>query len=130
MYFDSPSIHYLETSDFDSSYRLQPNTSPTTGRPVFAGMTIVMLQGNFCGYCTQFKPAFTKVAHQIPGVDFATIQTDSSLPGEQFSPTLLKNILKTEMKGVPMVVKFIQGSPVDVYTGPRTDAGLRVWIAQ
>lgn len=130
MYFNSPYIYYLETTDFDpSTFRLLPNSNPLSGDEVFTGTTILMIQGNFCGYCTQFKPIFASLASELsPSIDFATIQTDGKEPNEQFNPNFVNQIIRSEMRGVPTIVKLVQGQAVSIYEGPRTHEALRQWI--
>lgn len=125
-HFNSPFIHYLEVTDFNSSGKLLPSVSPVTGSPVFHRATVLMIQGNFCGYCTQVKPAFTSLASKLANVvDFATIQIDGN---EKFSPVFLRTILKSEMQGVPTIALMIEGNTVAIYNGERTEQGLVQWL--
>ena len=130
--FNSPNVYYLENTEFDSNYILGSNlVSNITGAPFFSGLTIVMIQGNYCGYCTKFKPAFQQVADELTpqGIEFATIQIDGTQPGEQmFKGDALAQILGQPLAGVPMVVKFYQGRPVDVYGGDHSAGPLAQWI--
>jgi thioredoxin-like negative regulator of GroEL len=127
MHFNSPYIYYLETSDFDpTTFKLLPSSNPLTGETVFTGTTILMIQGNFCGYCTQFKPVFSSLASELsPAIDFATIQTDGK---EGFNPDSINRIIRSEMRGVPTIVKLVQGEVVSIYEGPRTAQALKQWI--
>ena len=131
--FDSPNVYYLEDTEFDSNYALTsalPN--PHTGAPLFSGLTIVMIQGSYCGYCTQFKPAFQQVADELSpqgGADFATIKVDGSEQGEQiYKGDAVDQILGQPLSGVPMVVKFYQGRPVDIFKGSREYSELKQWV--
>lgn len=130
--FNSPNVYYLENTEFDSNYNLRSNLiNKYTGAPFFSGITIVMVQGDYCGYCTQFKPHFQQVADELTpqGIDFATIQIDGKLPGEQiFTGDGLTNILKQPLQGVPLVVKFYQGRPVDQFMGEHTYGALKQWV--
>ncbi len=130
--FNSPNVYYLENSEFDSNYRLVSDlTNETTGLPFFSGLTIVMVQGNYCGYCTQMKPYFQALADELSGfgIEFATIQVDGNEPGEQiFKGDALTYILGQPLQGVPTVVKFYQGYPVDVFAGDHSYEGLKHWI--
>lgn len=130
-HFNSPNVYYLENTEFDSNYRLGSNLiNRITGAPFFSGITIVMVQGVYCGYCTQFKPVFQQVADELTpqGIEFATIQVDGEQVGEQiFKGDALTQILKQPLQGVPMIVKFYQGQPIDQYQGERTYDGLKQW---
>ncbi len=130
--FSSPNVYYLENTEFDSNYILGSNMiNETTGAPFFSGLTIVMVQGNYCGYCTKMKPYFQAIADELSGegVEFATIQTDGNEPGEQlFKGDALTHILRQPIEGVPMVVKFYQGEPVEVYHGDHNYEALKQWI--
>jgi len=61
-------IMYLEGQDVTPSGELKPHV--TKGKPV-----LLMLQGNFCGYCTKAKPAFQSLQGH-PKFSLATVQTD------------------------------------------------------
>lgn len=79
-------VAYLQASDFDSQGNLI-NPEIPKNVPV-----VVMVQGNFCGYCTQAKPAFQQFAEQNNGRVFcATIQGDGQEEGE---PELQKKLSK------------------------------------
>jgi thiol-disulfide isomerase/thioredoxin len=130
--FNSPNVYYLENSDFDSNYRLVSNVfNPYTGHPFFSGLTIIMVQGNYCHYCTELKPKFQQVADNLSqqGIDFATIQIDSEQAGEQiFKTDALTYIIGKPLEGVPIVLKFYQGRVVDMYTGDHDANALAQWI--
>lgn len=130
--FNSPNVFYLENTDFNQNYIITTDvTNPLSGYPYFSGLTVVMVQGNYCGYCTKLKPTFQQVADELAsqGVDFATIQIDSDQVGEQvFKTDALAKILGQPLEGVPMLVKFYQGKVVDVYSGPHEYATIKQWI--
>jgi thiol-disulfide isomerase/thioredoxin len=134
MHFNSPNVYYLEDGDFDANYNLNtPVIDPRTKLPFFAGTTIVLVQGNFCGFCTKFKPAFQQVADDLTHagypIEFATIQIDSENPSEQSfkNQQVMESILRHPMKGVPTVVKFNEGQLVDVFSGNNTYDDLKHW---
>lgn len=135
MLFNSSNVIYLEQSEFDSNFRLNSSLpNKYTNQPLFSGLTIVMIQGNYCGYCTQMKPIYQQVADEMSqqGIDFATIQIDGSQPGEQIftSPDFLQQVMQKPLEGVPMIVKFYQGQyvPNSEYTGPREVESLKSWV--
>lgn len=101
-YLQEPVI-YLEETDFDSDLSV----------PILQGLTILMIQGEYCGYCTQMKPIFQEVAQGMTGkgVTFATIQVDSTYPKEQIfkNPKFVNTFLGTNLPGVPFFVKMYNG---------------------
>jgi len=117
-------VIYLEESDFDSNLRV----------PAFQGLTILMVQGNYCGYCTQMKPIFQELAERMTGngLTFATIQVDSEYPSEHIfrNPNFVNAFLRTNLPGVPYIVKMYNGVVVDdsVFKGNRDAKSLHDWI--
>lgn len=135
MLFNSPNVLYLENSEFDTSLNLvSPLVNKYSQKPIFSGLTIVMIQGNYCGYCTQMKPLFQQVANELvsSGIDFATIQVDGQQPGEQIfsDPTFFNRLMGHSLQGVPLLVKFINGKyvPNSEFTGNRDIQSLKQWI--
>lgn len=129
--FDSPNIYYLENSEFDPSYTLHSTLLNAQGKPLFGGVTIVMVQGNYCGYCTKLKPIFQQLANELTsrGIDFATIRIDGDGLGERlFRTDALTQILGHPLEGVPYICKFYQGRIVDAYQGEQSYAPLKQWI--
>lgn len=134
MNFDTPSIYYLERNDFTPQHTLsQGLIHPISGDRIGVGTVILMIQGNFCGFCTKFKPIFQTLANQMssPGkLDFATLQTDGNEPGEkEFSPQLIQAIIGQPLQGVPTLVKFYQGKVVQVYSGKMDAKSVSRWIS-
>jgi hypothetical protein len=130
-YFSNPNVIYLENSEF-SGNKLTSSATNRTGAPLFGGLTILMVQGLYCGYCTQSKGMFQHLADDLTprGIDFATIQIDGTRPGERVfkDPAVLATILGRPMEGVPLFAKFVKGRVVDIYSGPRDYKSLRAWI--
>jgi len=126
-YFNSPNVFYLEPSDFVNNRLTSRMINPMTGKPYFDGITVIMIQGVYCGYCTKFKPHFQAVANSMckQGFEFATIQTDG-----KDGPIDLESILGEPIMGVPLVVKFFNGIPIAKYTGPHDAESLSHWITE
>lgn len=134
MNFNTPYVFYLENHDIHdngSHYVIRSNIPRPNGEMYFSGRTIVMIQGNFCGFCTRMKPVFQQIAQDFhPVMDFATIQTDNDRPNEsmftqrEFYPKLIGK----ELQGVPFIGKFEGGVFVDEYSGPREYDEIRKWI--
>ncbi len=119
-YFDE-TIAYLEDEDFtpDGKLKLKP------GKPV-----VIMIQGDFCGYCKQMKPAFQGMAKKTRGkVMCATIQTDGDESEKKLAKRISAILPKDSKgvsiyKGVPMVVAFKGGNFAKEYKGDRGEQSL------
>src|SRR3989344_3642468 len=68
-------IPYLEEQDVGENGSLSPEVGK--GKPV-----ILMIQGNYCGYCTQAKPEFQKFATECKNAVACTIQIDDAGTGK------------------------------------------------
>ncbi len=107
-------IPYLENFDFSKEGKLKVKMA----KPV-----VIMIQGNYCGYCTQMKPEYLKFARQMKDKLFcATIQIDGS-PSEKKLGQRLRSFIPN-FRGVPMIVAFKDGKYYKTHTGPRTTAAL------
>lgn len=132
-HFNSPNVYYIEDTEITPDYRLDTGVlNPYTNQPLFSGVTIVMIQSTSCGFCSQLKPPFQKVANECSpmGIVFGTIQVDGQQPGEQVfqQSNTLNHLVQQQIQGVPMVVKFVQGRVVDVYTGEHEYESLKRWV--
>lgn len=88
-------VAYLQDFDFDDSGNLV-NPKIPKNVPV-----VIMVQANFCGYCTQAKQAFQEFADKTQGNVFcATIQGDGQEEGE---PELAKRLqtIDPNFRGFP-----------------------------
>ena len=112
-YFDE-SVAYLEDEDFSGK-----KLNVKTGKPV-----IIILQGSFCGYCKQMKPAFQSMAKKMKGkVVCATIQIDGN-PSEKKLAAKIKDLMPVDYQGVPMVVAYKGGNFTKEYKGDRSEQSL------
>ena len=114
-FMDLP-VWYLQRTDFDNDGNLI--------NPLLRNKKVlVMLQANYCGYCTQAKPDFQRVAAQIielakgngdpnsvkaKQLVFATIQADGNEPGEKEIMDIMDKI-KPDFQGFPDYVYYING---------------------
>lgn len=133
--FNTPNVLYLEDTDFKeqgSSIVLSSSSLKRNSMPFFADTTIVMVQGNYCGYCTQFKPIFQQLADDLifDSLDFATIRIDSPHPSEQIfkSNGFFERLTGRPLEGVPTLLKFVNGKFMDVFQGKRTYNDVRSWV--
>src|SRR5271155_2089923 len=115
-YFDDKSVVYLENDDFDDKGNLIVDTG---GKPA-----AVLLQGIFCGYCTQMKPEYHKFAKELGDKVFmATIQIDGNPSEKELAKRL--NTFVHDYKGVPVVIGYDKhGKFVKSYDGDRTAVAL------
>ena len=113
-------VAYLENTDFDSRGKLKPYVG--NGKPV-----LIMAQGNFCGYCTQAKPVYEKLAASTNNGVYATILID----GEQ-SEKEASNFLKIwdpNYRGVPAYFGFDKsGNFKKVHQGGRDSGSLETFL--
>lgn len=104
-------VLYLEEEDVNADGSLPQ--SVCQGKPV-----VVMVQGKFCGYCTQAKPAFKDFANSNDDVKGVTIQMDAS-PGEKKAAALVTGKDKS-YRGVPAYFGYgADGSYRGVHGGGR-----------
>lgn len=129
-----PPIIYLENDNFDSDNRLIPIVNPWNESPMFDRVTIVMVQGDFCGFCTRMKPVFQEVANELyTHMDFATIQIDQKDRTGLIQKDTLQRILKFDIPGVPVIVKIKKQDPqdiIDMYEGNHTVKELYDWCVR
>ena len=123
MTFNGSSIIFLDDSDFKG------NTLVYHGQPVM-GTWIVFVQGSFCGYCTQAKPAFISLAKKYSdkNVIFATVQIDGSESEKKLGKKLNDIIRPDAMQGVPAYLKFKDGKYVAMHNGGRDEQSLVKFI--
>ncbi len=112
LYLDRP-VAYLQDTDFDKKGNIINKEIPKN-KPV-----IIMIQANFCGYCTKAKPDFQKFADKNGSKYFyATIQGDGTEKGE---PELAKRIemIHPKFRGFPSYVGYKNGKFVKIHEGER-----------
>lgn len=105
IFFEKPII-YLETTDFNKMGELI--------NPYFKDKkVIVLLQANYCQFCTDIKPFFQKAANKYhPTVIFATIQADGERTGEREFSRIL-DYIKPGFLGFPDFVKYVNGKRIN-----------------
>ena len=112
MTFNGKNIIFLESDDFINNTLIYKN------KPV-KGKWFVMVQGSFCGYCTQAKPDFCNAAETLQGkAVFATVQIDGNNQ-EQKLKEMLPSITNVNLGGVPAYLLFENGKFIAVHTGGR-----------
>lgn len=108
-------IPYLEKShDLNEDGSLKSHV--TNGKPA-----VVLVFGNFCGFCTRIKPDFQDAANTMRnnGVQFCVAQLDlKEEPDTIHAANHIMNV--SQNRGVPLVIGYkSSGEPVK-YNGDRT----------
>lgn len=111
-------VAYFEDEDFDGDGNLLIS---------FPKPVVIFMQGDFCGYCKQMKPAYQLFAKKMKSkIIPATICIDGT-PSEQKLAARFKNFLakkNVDYKGVPMVLAYKNGKFLKVYSGDRSERSL------
>ena len=112
-------IIYLKNSDFDKKGNLiDPNIQKDK-------IVIIMIQANYCGYCTIAKPDFQEFANEISNNNSkyicATIQGDGN------DKKLAKRISKIypNFQGYPSYIVYKDGKYLQDYQGERDKKSLK-----
>ena len=121
-HFKGTGMIHLDINDFD----LNTNTLMYNKQPV-KGKWICMVQGNFCGFCTQAKPAFLEAKNKCNTAFFCTIQIDGTNEAQVLGKQL-STITNIPMGGVPGFILFKDGKPVKKFEGERTSKALIEFI--
>jgi thiol-disulfide isomerase/thioredoxin len=116
-------VRYLQLSDFDSNGNLI-NPSIPRNKPI-----IVMVQADFCGYCTQAKPAYQEFANKHSDKVFvATIQGDGKRQGEpELSQLLRSGKVAPNFNGFPSYFAIVNGQKV-AHNGGRSLEELEAFV--
>lgn len=124
MTFENTKIIYLESSDFKDNQLIYNK------KPVDTGMFFIMIQGDYCGYCSKAKPAFIAAANSIgtldlkKGVIFATIHSDSKHETEVALGRTFTKISGINIKGIPAFILYNAATKkFTEYPGQRTTQG-------
>ncbi len=114
-------VPYLEESDVNPDGSLKPHVNQ--GKPA-----LLMVQGNFCGYCNQAKPAFQQLARRrARDLSCLTLQIDGE-PSEVAANKYISKVNKSP--GVPAYLGFNRnGKFVAVHTGGRDEKSLEDFAA-
>lgn len=114
-FLDYP-IGYLQVSDFNSDGKLTNPLIPNDKN------VLIMVQGNFCGYCTQAKAAFQDLANEGK-ILCMTIQADGTEKGEKELGQMIPSIDKS-FRGYPHYILYRNGNYVATHDGGRDKKSL------
>ena len=119
MSFNGTNVIHLQVDDFIDGI-LTYNKKPVKG------VWIVMVQGDYCGYCTKVKPIFAEMSKRMAsnsaqrGPMFATIQIDGG-DDERALSSRLPKIINTHLAGVPAFLKFEDGKFSAMIVGGKNE---------
>lgn len=112
-------IAYLERSDFADNGDL----IAARGKPVF-----VMIQGSYCGACTNAKPTFQQLADE-GAITCMTVQVDGERQSEKDINVILDNIYPN-LTGIPGFILYVDSSTRVPYTGGRSVEEMKQFVQQ
>lgn len=112
-------VGYLQVTDFDASGNLV-NAQLPKDRNI-----LLMIQANFCGFCTQAKPAFQDLANEGE-ILCMTIQADGEEKGEKELGQMLDK-LDSSFRGFPHYVLYRGGKRIATHDGGRSKEELKAF---
>lgn len=119
-------VPYLQKEDLNNNGSLKNSNDVPS---------IVMIQGNFCGFCTKAKPAYQQFGKKYNNLRkngkkvFNVYTAQSDDPDSKEAAGLISNIVK--INGVPAFVGFDKtGKFVSVYNGERSVKGFEDFAKQ
>ena len=114
-------VAYLEDSDFDQNGNIINPEILSMKMPV-----VVMMQASWCPHCKSATPAFDEFAGLSQGKVFsATIQSDGDRESEKALGKRIKETIKSNFRGFPDYLVYIDGKPVNKEISGRTVEDLK-----
>lgn len=114
-------VGHLEDIDIDRNGVMKTATFGAGKKPV-----LIMVYGNYCGYCMKAAPAFKNVhdQHKQKKVFLCALQTDDPAVSDLMKrfPSILKKA-GIPYNGVPMYIVYKNGEYSE-FTGGRSEADL------
>lgn len=107
-------IPYLEDEDISSTGELNPRV--TLGGSY--DICVVMIKGDFCGYCQEMVPTFQKFADENKDILCAAIKIDGGESEKKLGEKVQKFVIGYQ--GVPTVIGFRNGKYTKTHEGDRT----------
>ena len=119
--FNDGSVAFLEDDDIDQQGHLRIGDTEKN--------VMVMIMGDFCGYCTKAAPVYHEFALKHGNDAFMTAVL---IDGEETEKKLGQRLrhLIPNYQGVPMFVLFKDGKYTATHDGPRTVEGLESFLKQ
>ena len=121
-------VIFLENDDFSPNGTLMYKGKPLMNK------TIVMVQGDFCGFCNELKPLYAKLSktHRSDtlghGVVLATIKIDGSESEKKLKSRLPSIVNGAQLSGVPAFLLFDKGKFIAIYSGDRSETSLKQFL--
>jgi len=114
-HFNNGHIVFLEREDFtdDGTFKHNQGLKPM----------LVMVMGNFCGFCKKAAPMYKKLSEENPNIICATVVIDGK-PSEKELSSLISSKI-TPVPGVPTFLLFKNGKYVATHSGERTADSLK-----
>ena len=113
-------VAYLEDSDLDKNGNII-NPDIPCNMPV-----LIMMQASWCPHCKHATPDFDKFAELYQGKVFcATIQSDGDRESEKVLGKRIKETIKSNFRGFPDYLVYIDGKPVNKEISGRTVEDLK-----
>lgn len=112
-------VGYLENDDMKDDGTLTIKPCPKNA--------VVLVYGDFCGHCKNFKPIFQAVANEKSDVSFYAIDLGGTRPSQKLLSSKLNKCL-TNYRGVPHIVFYKNCKRVEEYGGNRSKDDFKSWI--
>ena len=113
------SLLFLSHEDFDVSATAQGTALSSS----ISGLSVVLFYSTHCVYCQQLIPIFKNMPRVLSGCQFGMINVSVNKPILQKS----KNTI-TPIEYVPLILMYLNGTPVMRYEGPHTKEDLKTFI--
>jgi thiol-disulfide isomerase/thioredoxin len=122
----SVKTHYMSA---DSNVLLLSNDHfDSQNNLVYKNKCLVLVYGDYCGFCTEFKPAFKEASRLMRqnGWNVYSLAIKLDAEGDDAYSKLASKVgsIFPDFKGVPHVALFEGGKVVDTFRGDRTTEGL------
>lgn len=114
--FNDGSVAFLEDDDIDENGHLK-----------IKDPTVVMIMGDYCGYCKQAAPEFHKFALKHKNKAFMAAILLDGLDTEKKLGQRVSSFVPG-FQGVPTFVLFKNGKYVKTHSGPRTLESLEKFL--
>lgn len=113
-HFNNAPIYFLDLNDFnsDGTFKYDQNNKPM----------VIMVMGDFCGYCKRAAPMYKEFAEENPHVISAVIRSDGDKLERQLYNMISEKVVN--IPGVPTFLKYKNGKFITTHNGPRTKGSL------
>ena len=103
---------------------------------IYLYMTIIVgkVYANWCGYCKQLAPEWSKLKKSLKRVQFVEIEEKQINKKQHFESKYAKylnsinNKPQLEVNGYPTIFKIHPNRKIEYYNGPRIASAMKKWI--